>query len=150
MGRADAVAASAVLTLANGVTLAVMTGLPVDPCRSCGHAFVQGDGLLLHPHPLDGTGPLCLDCSDECYKHMFAAMFGLPYVADVASQKEPLVTGDEELAREAARLSNAPLLHPDTLAVYHEAKPPCTDCEGTGWYVGLHERKPCPSCKGDA
>lgn len=26
--------------------------------------------------------------------------------------------------------------------------PECTDCGDSKWYVGLHERKPCPTCQG--
>ncbi len=24
----------------------------------------------------------------------------------------------------------------------------CVDCKGSGWYVGLHERRYCPTCDG--
>lgn len=27
--------------------------------------------------------------------------------------------------------------------------PPCPDCDDTGWYIGLNERKPCPTCRGN-
>ena len=29
-----------------------------------------------------------------------------------------------------------------------ETKPSCEDCKGTGWYVGVVERYPCPTCQG--
>lgn len=70
---------------------------------------------------------------------------------------KPAMTSTEELAEAAAKASHIGV-RPQTpklveaLESQHaeqsEAKLPCSDCKGSGRYVGLDKDIPCPTCKG--